>query len=227
MPKISTNETKICHKDIDVRLKIVIMYNQKWSFYSIIPEEYKDAIQLLSKDDKKENKLREMYLGKFPKHGEEPKYIVHAENEYDCLNQAQAVIKVLLTNVVKKRDVIIVFYNPKNRSNYNNHLYNKEHDQIGLQFGLTYAVESSVEDKKVYSMYTEVYSHTKEKEYKRDELSLWNESATIIDDTPKNREMLEALYTSLHTINTKLTEFMKSPDALAEFIKVGMKALAQ
>jgi hypothetical protein len=129
-----------------------------------------------------------------------------------------------MDKAIVQRNVIILFFNPEYEVRYGNHKHNESHPQIGCQIGLTYAVESCVGDKKVYSLYKshEAFGETK---VQRTELSLWNKSVTIIDDTPANRAALESLYEAMNNLILKLKEFASSEEKLLGLIQSNIKLL--
>lgn len=225
MPKISTNEINIYHDDIKKALTIVVMYNQKFHFYAEIPNEFYSVVHHLPEDKLTELSIRIMHESKRWHSVNDPhKKIIVGDSESECLVKMKKCLEFLVDKSVQKRDVIILFYNPKDITNYNEHLMNNEHPMIGLQYGLTYAVETSVGDKKVYSIYTE-YEAFGRKNTNRRELSLWNKSSVIIPDTPHNRETLEQLYHALIALNEKLKSFTSTPEKLLEFIQSNIKLL--
>jgi hypothetical protein len=222
MPKISNNSVLIRHKDIDKRYDIVIMYNQKQHFYSTIPNEFKDVVHHFSEKEMEELFIVENRIGRYD--SKEYTAIIEAETEAECLFRMKECLKILVGKSIEQRNVIIVFYNPKDNCNYNDHRYNKEHPQIGLQFALTYAIETSVGDKKVYSTY-DSYEAFGETHINRHEMNLWNTASTIIPDTKENRKTLEQLYINLDKLNNKLKEFTSTPEKMLEFITTNVKML--
>lgn len=226
MPKISNNHMSIYHKDIKKNYTIVVMYNQEYTFYAVIPPEFKEIVHHLSDTERKDLFIHKKYASKRGSHIVDAAYdaIISATTEGDCLSRMRKCIESLMDKAIQQCKVIILFYNPKDTMNYNEHKYNDQHPQIGLQMGLTYAVETSVGDKKVYSLYRE-YEAFGEKHVDRKELNLWNKAATIIPDTPENREALEYLYNALKLLNEKLTSFTATPEKLLEFIQSNVKLL--
>jgi hypothetical protein len=222
MPKISTNQIQLYHKDIKKNYDIVINYNQKVHFYTIIPDEFKEVVHHLDDELKDGYFITKLLKRKYDE--STYSYVINASSESDCLERTKVCLRALTDKIIEKRNVIIVFYEPNDNMRYNNHLHNDEHPQIGLKFGLTYAVETSVGDKKVYSLYSK-YEAFGKMNTDRKELNLWNKASTIIPDTPENRVMLEQLYSNLDKLNKKLTEFTSTPDKMLEFISSNIKML--
>lgn len=220
MAKVSTHTIKTYQKDIQKEFKLNLMYNSEFKFHMEIPLEFYDVVHHLSNHAElsieKTRKAKGVNVFK---------YYVTAQTESLCLDNTKKCLEHLVDKSVVQRNVIIVFYNPKDLCNYNEHRYNEEHPQIGLQFGLTYAVETSVGDKKVYSIYPEGGYRNGCVLQNRKELHLWNTASTIIPDTPENRATLENLYNAFIGLNEKLKSFMQSPEKLLEFIKSNVKLL--
>jgi len=221
MPKISTNQVKIYHKDIEEYFTLVVMYNQTNRFYIEVPDPFTDIINHLSDEELETLKI----IFNHEKRSSNKK-IISAETEEICIDLMKKAIKNLIDKRIVQRDVIIVFYNPKDECTYGDHRYNKEHPQIGMQIGLTYAIESTLGDKKVYSTY-ETKDWFGDLRTNRTEIRLWNQSATVIPDTPQNRETLERLYDGFVKLNEKMKEFTKTPDSLIAFIDSKLKILGQ
>lgn len=221
MPQISKNNVEIYHEDIRKYYTITVMYNKDEHFYAIVPGEFHDIVHHLSKEE-----MDEMGISKKHKRRFEAEYqpIVSTETEHDCLQGMTKAIKKLTGKAIEQRDVIIVFYNADFTSRYNSHEHNAEHPQIGMQYGLTYAVETSVGDKKVYSLYSKLDWFGEEKTT-RYEIDLYNKASTIIPDTEENRKMLEQLYSNFKELNKRLTEFTSTPETMLELISNGVKML--
>lgn len=225
MPKISNNSISIYHKEIRKDFSVVVMYNKDHFFYAKIPSEFDDIVNHLSDDQLKELFIVRNYKSRSDRFSQQNyTSVISADTEDECLARIKKCISALIDKAIKQRDVIIVFYNGEDRMNYNSHRYNDEHQQIGLKFGLTYAIESTVGDKKVYSTYT-TYDSFGEDKTVRHEMSLWNEAATIIPDTKENRAMLENLYTNLDKLNNQLKKFTGSEEVMLEFISSNIKLL--
>lgn len=225
MPKISSNSISVYNKDIKKRFEVTVMYNQKYLFYAAIPVEFKDIINHLSETERIDFNIVIDYKSKYERSANSPyEAYVKADSEAQCLDRIKKVLEELIIISITKRDVIILFYNPKDVVNYNEHKMNNEHPMIGLQLGLTYAVETSVGEQKVYSVYEE-YKTASYSTKERRQLNLYNKASTIIPDTPENRLKLEQLYEALRILNIKLSEFTSSSDKLLEFISGNVKLL--
>lgn len=226
MAKISNNRIQVYHKDIEKDYDIVIMYNQWHHFFAVIPAEFQQIIHHFSEEENRKLSIVNQRISKYKVLPDS--YVIESETEGDCLSKTKDALKVLVDKSIQQRKVIIVFFNPKDVCQYNNHEYNKEHQQIGLQFGLTYAVETSVAEKKVYSTYTSYKSPFNDEEepiVNRHEIQLWNKASIIIPDTPDNRIMLEQLYSNLITLIGRLKEFTSSSEKMLEFISSNVKML--
>jgi hypothetical protein len=226
MPTISNNSVRVWNKEIDKTYDIVIKYNQKHHFYTNIPESFKEIVHHLTDDEREKMFIQELVKG--PYGSNEYEQIISGETESECLGRIKDCLTVVVDKALVQKKVIIVFYDGADTVTYNNHRYNNEHPQIGLKFGLTYAIETSVGDKKVYSTYTTRRGIIDDKEIvERHELSLWNKAATIIPDTEENRNALELLYTNLNILNEKMKEFTSTPVRMLEFIATNVKMLTQ
>lgn len=210
MPKISKNKIRIIVDHIDEYVEAVIMYNLTHHFYFVISEVFEDIVNLLS--DKEREKLGIFKKYKRAAIASEYVFIIVDDTEKGCLEKVKVCLKKLMTLSVKKKKVIIVFYNSEHTCRYSNHKYNSEHPQIGLQFGLTYADELSYGDSKSYYLNGE-------------KLNLWDESAIIIPDSEENRRVLEQLYFNLNELNKKLKEFTSTPDSMLKAISSNIKML--
>lgn len=222
MPKISKNSIRVHHKDIEKLFDVDIMYNQRYKFYAKIPDEFRDIVIHYSDNRLKELSLEKIYKGKYS--SGDYSFAVCDSNEQDCLNKMKVCLKELIGESIEKRDVIIVFYDPRDITSFGHYKYNKKHPLIGYRFGLTYAVETKVGEDKVYSIYTE-YESFGRKKTNRQEINLMNERCIVIPDTHENREVLEALYSKMVELKDKLKEFTNTPEDMLQFIASGIKML--
>lgn len=230
MPKISNNQITAYHKDIKKFFDIVVMYNQEHTFYAVIPNQFKSVVHHFDNDKMTELGIDIKYKSKSRRwrsdtNQEDYEYIVSDNSEGSCLSKMKKTLEYLVDKSIEQRKVIILFYNAKDECRYNNHLFNNEHPQIGIQFGLTYAIETKVGENKVYSQYRTIDWFGEPRE-ERTELNLWDSAATIIDDTPENRFTLEALYDAFVKLRDKLTSFTATPEKLLEFIASKQKLLS-
>lgn len=229
MPKISNKEFRIRHKNLEKDFKVTVMYNQDHAFYIELPGEFKEVIHTLSESQLSTLGITKRYPTKGMKFETSPYTpIVSKSSELEVIQATKMALEFLLDKTIILKKVIIVFYNSDMTMRYNEHRYNTGHPQIGLQFGLTYAIESTAGDKKVYSTYTERngYPEGHPDRYIRSELGLWGAAATIIDDTEENRKVLESLYSAMASLRTKLKEFTASPDAMLDFIESKVNILS-
>jgi hypothetical protein len=223
MPKISKNNITIYNEHLKKDFEVVVMYNQKHLFYAEIPEEFKDIVHHFDKSEMEKFHITKDFGGGIQKRissGINAKYkaIVIAGTEGECLKNIKQVLSYCVGKSVQMRPVIILFYQSDKHTMYNEHHLNNEHPIVHMEMGLTYCTETSVGDKKVYSIYTERDVFGK-KEMSRRELSLWGRAATIIPDTPENRETLETLYFALQGLRDKIKSFTSTPEKLIEFIE--------
>lgn len=226
MPKISNNDISVYHKDIRRNFKITVMYNQDHLFYAVIPSEFNEIINHLSGTECIELFIHKMYKAKNKNIIKDATFtpIVTAGSEGECLSLMKKCLEQMVNKSIVQRKVIILFYNAKDNCNYNEHRYNDAHPQIGMQFGLTYAIETSVGESKVYSTYRE-WEAFGEKRVDRTELRLYDGASTIIPDTPENRATLETLYNNLALLNSKIKDFTQTPETLLLFIESNIKLL--
>jgi len=221
MAKVGTETISVYHKDIAKEFKVNLMYNSDLKFHIEIPLEFYDIVHHL-------DNLVGLSIKKVKKSKDSDafKYFVIAQTEVLCIGNMKKCLEYLIDKSIVQRNVIIVFYNPKDTCKYGNHIYNEEHPQIGLQFGLTYAVETCVGDKKIYSIYPEGGYIEGCVRKDRKELCLWNTASIIIPDAPENRAILENLYNAFIQLNEKLKSFTQTPEKLLEFIQSGVKLLS-
>lgn len=230
MPKISQNTFKLYHKEVTIDFNIEIHYNSENGFFIKLPPEYIISHSHLNNEQCEKFNTCIIFKNNRERYREDGKGIPIVKGQYEgiCLENFKLLINHLLTSTITKREVIIVFYNPKDNTGYNSHKHNVEHPQIGLQFGLTYATETRVGENLpkyyIYSKNGESVSINHMHESKR-EINLWNSSSTIIDDTPENREFLETMYKALINLNEKMKEFTKTPEALLSLISSNQKLL--
>ncbi len=229
MAKVSTEIVKIYHKDIVKEFKVSVMYDDNYNFHIAIPEEFREIVHILDGSQMIDFNVRKKYKNKkdiilTTANSYEP--VVSSMHKESCLDDFKKVLMFLVNKSINQRDVIIVFFNPKDLCQYNDHFYNEEHPQIGMQFGLTYAVETSVGDDKVYSIYPEGGHYEACTIRNRKEIRLWDKAATIIADTPENREALEGIYKGLILLNEKIKGFTQSPEMLLAFIESNTKLLS-
>ncbi len=224
MTKISTNNISIYHKDIKKDFKVIVCYSTSHKFYIEIPKDLYDVAN--HEDETTRHKYNIKKIFKTKKYTETNyKLVVCGITEDEVIINAELCIKFLLGKSIVQRDVIIVFYNPKDLCDYNGHHYNQEHPQIGMQFGLTYAVETTSGDKKVYSIYPKGGHMQGCINTNRKEINMHNRSGTIIPDTPENREKLESIYNTFIKLNETLTNILKTPENLLGFIQNNTKLL--
>lgn len=219
MPKISNNRIKLYHQDVEEYADVVIMYNSKDKFYSVFPESFSDIIHHLPEEEMKRLKIEKSWSK-----NTKGLIIIKSDSEEGCLSDMKKALTGLIDKRIIKREVIMVFYKSDDKYYYHDESYNVKHPQIGMNFGLSYATETSIEDKKVYSMYREreVFG---ENRIDRREINLYNERVTIIPDTPQNRETLETLYDGFQKLNNKMKELTETPDSLVAFIDSNLKIL--
>jgi len=222
MPKIRTETIHVQHKDIRRTFQLNLMYNGTDKFNIVIPEEYHEIINHL---EDKELEANSVSCKAKSKTSREPIYFTHAETEEECLQRTKKFLHILTDKEIVQRNVILVFYNQNNVGHYGTLRHNKEHPQIGMKYGLTYAVETSVADKKVYSLYIEKQRMDGTTWQDRLEISLWNELVTVIPDTPENRKVLEDIYNAFINLNEKMKTFTKNSDSMLEFIQSKVKML--
>jgi len=223
MGKVGTKIIETYQKDIQKEFRVNLMYNSRLKFHIEIPIEFEEVVLHISRADLMSMGIENILVSKAEK---KYKHYVVAETESQCMEQTKKCLEYMIDKSIIQRDVIIVFYNPKDNVQYGNIVHNAEHPQIGLQFGLTYAVETSVgENNKVYSIYPKEGWRNGCILQNRKELNLWGKICTVIPDTLENRMTLEQLYNAFMQLNKKLTEFTKTPDALLDFIQSNVKLL--
>lgn len=156
MPKISNNKVKIYHKDITKEYDVVVSYNQANKFYAKIDSNFNELLNHLSNKTMNDMNIIPEYEKKQDHYnGIKPNsYLVCGGSEVECLDIMKKALEYLVDKSIEQRKVIIVFYNQANKTQYNSHKFNPEHQIFGFEFALTYAIETTVGDKKVYSIYT-------------------------------------------------------------------------
>lgn len=220
MPKISNNTVNVYNHHIQKSFDVAINYNQQHAFYAQIETAFVEIADHMGDDELKDYKLERSYKTKYRQGSY--KWITAGSNKGEVLSQMKKFLEFATAKTLSHRNVIIVFFTGRDNMRYNNHRYNIEHPQIGLKFGLTYAVETSVTDKKVYSTYN---GNDHRGNPIRQELNLYGEASCIIPDTPENRETLESLYHNLNSLNERLKEFTATPEALLGLISSNQKLL--
>lgn len=230
MPKISTNNIRVFNDNINETFQIEVNYNKDNLFYAVVPEQFNEAWDHLSEAEMKEFKTQKLHKSKHSMFsGGQFKRIVSDSHEAECIESMRKLLQKLIKECIVKKDVIIVFYNPKDNCQYGNFEENKQHPQIGMQFSLTYAQETSVGNgKKIYNVFRHYKSGITEErdETSRREVSVWGGNYTIIDDTPENRIFLEDIYFKLNNLKLALTEYTKSPETLVQLIESKQLLLA-
>jgi hypothetical protein len=223
MPKISNNNVTTITPDGRKNFDVEIFYNSKNHFYAVVPEVLNSQFDHLSEIEKKELHT-EKY---FKKRGDDLfKRIVTGSTERECFERIKSIIDKLIVSTISKRNVIIVFYYPEKGSSYSGHKYNKEHRLIGMNFALCYAIETCIAGgKPIYNIYSE-YEAFGKKNTNRNELNLWSEKYSIINDTPESRLFLELLYKNLDSLINKLEEFTSTPEKLISFISSNQKLIS-
>jgi hypothetical protein len=117
-----------------------------------------------------------------------------------------------------------MFFVPDRGGHFNTHVYNPEHPQQSLIFGLTYAEESDLGGNKSYTIKEEYEEYDGTPKIKRTDTRIWDEGSTVIDDTPENRKVLESLYEKLERLIKSLKEFTKNENVLLQFIENSLKS---
>src|SRR5690349_20078558 len=172
MPKISNNDITIYHADIRKNYKVEIFYNKDLSFYAKIVDDFKEVARHL--DDKV---LKELGISNYRKNMKSDyEQVISDSTEGGCLVKVKKALTYLVDKAVQKKNVIIVFYNSEKETQYGNFQHNDKHPQIGIQFGLTYAVETCVGDKKIYNVYRKWKGMRDEENVDRSEIHLWNKA---------------------------------------------------
>lgn len=220
MPKISTNNIRIYTKKINEDFSIEVHYNQDNLFYAVLPERLNEAWDHLTEEQKKEFGASQYFKSMRDRmNGTNFKRIVSAANEGECLIAMKKVIESLIVSSIITRNVIVVFCNPKDNCQYGSFQENEHHPQIGVQFSLTYAVETRVGNgKNVYNIFKTYTGLRDEVETTRRELNFYGPNYTVIDDTPENREFLENVYSKLVALKDALKEYTQTPESLLQLI---------
>lgn len=217
MARVGHLNITVYGEHINKEFKLALNFNQEHDFHVFLPDELNDSFKHI--EDLNKYSARFHYKNRHETSaGKNWKAMVYGKTESECLASAKEILNYLAGASIKQRNVIIVFYKSDDTCKYNDHRYNNEHPQIGIKFGLTYAVETTLGEKKIYSQYREVDFPSGQK-IDRKELSLWNSAATIIDDTDANREMLERIYTAFVGLREKLNKITETPQALLKFIE--------
>ncbi len=224
MAKIGKRSVTIYHKEMKRTFEYEMLYNSDHLFHAVIPSEFNDAFDHLNETELKELSVKKWHKSKYNRESNYTR-IVHAVNEGTCEAAMKKFIEAVMDSELKRRNVIVLFYNGKDECNYGDHQYNGEHPQIGFQIGLTYCVETTLGEKKVYNLFREETDLDGEKRTIRKEIRIINYHTTIIDDTPKNREFLENIYAKLGWLNKQLKEFTKTEESLLGLIESNQKLL--
>lgn len=221
MPKISKNNIEIRTSDINKYYDVVVHYNQSNLFYSEIPHEFSEIVNHL--EDKE---LTDLFMYKEKIKGTSPsryRFIITAGTETECLTKVKECLSVLVPKNIKKRNVIILDCNTLN-SGFLTNPPQTDFPKANLSLELIYAVETFLDNKKVYSQYR-TYDAFGEQRVQRKELHFGRANITIIDDTPENRAALENIYNAFILLRKKLSEYTQSPEKLMELINSNIKLL--
>lgn len=217
MAKIGKEYIGINKEGIHKSFNVDVEYTRSNGFFIVIPVELQSKAEIL-KDNYSSIVRSKVEV-----------FIVQGKNEMDCINNAKLEFFNLLKSTIKERAVIIVLYEPDNNCTFGEHQYNKEHTQIGLRMGLTYAIEVESLGKLSYFLQEGMLTGdglSPSFRYKSGtNLRIWERGSTIIDDTPDNRLFLETLYLNLKVLNDKLGTFTKTPESMQNFIESKVKLI--
>lgn len=217
MPKIKSYTKTVSNGKSEIRLDYDVMYNQDHHFYIEIPKVFEETFSLMPRDQLKPFNAETVRMGRA--YG---KQIVSSFSEAGVLGHFHDIIKHLLSSTTEERPVIMLFYQDTGGS-YNSHKYNDEHEQLGLLFGLTYAIEIALPgggkkycvEHKVKNLF--VKEGEPEFRVNREFFSPW--SCPIIDDTPENRAKLDSLYIGFKNIKIALESLSKTSESVLNFIE--------
>ena len=226
MPKISKHKIRIDNDTYRKMYDVEVYYNQEHGFYVVMPPELNDAFDLLSDSERKLYHAFKNYKSNRDCRNGIYKRCVGSTTEDTAVSNAKILIEKLVTSEVKQRNVILVFYK-SDTAQYGDHQYNKEHDAIGLQLGLTYCTETKVGEETNYYIYEERDGVFEDKVYKtKRKISIWRNGVTIIDDTKENRVFVESLYKAFQGLIAKLDKFTESKESFLKLISSRQKLLS-
>lgn len=227
MPKISNNQVTIYKETIKLHYTVVIMYNQNNMFYAVVPEEFNEHVKHLTDDERKTLYVSYERTNSRLQTKESSRFIICAETEQLCLERWKTAIKILAEKKIEKRNVIIIHFIPNNTTSYGSMSYNREHTQIGLQFGLAYALETKSGDTKNYKRIHTHKDNNGNEHTSYQDMSIYRGSCTVIDDTEENRLFLNNLYNALKNLHDKLKDYTSTSESILQLIQSGTKLIGQ
>lgn len=231
MPKIGKRNISFYNTNQRLFFEVTMMYSTKLNFYINVPAEYNVVFDHLSESERKHFNSRSWDKHSWQDGGEKTR-IVSTSTEADTIESMTNLLKHLVTLGVKTRNVIIVFYNGDTGeldkdNHYINQGRNREHQPLSLHLSLAYCEEVSIGAIKSYNIKTidtDPFERGKNRTI-RHSVSLSREQCVIIDDTPRNREALEDLYSKLQQLVIKLHSITAAADKLLEYVTLNQKFL--
>ena len=222
MAKIRQTSIRVTNTDVQKYYEVVIQYNSELKFFIEVPKEFYAVLETFSNEELAGLFIEKVYKRRFDQSNY--KFVVSQSSESMCLDRTKDSIRELMNRTVTKREVIIVFFNPKHVTEYGGLAHDKDFPQIGMQYALTYCTESASGDKKVYSIFTMQDCFGEQKEIRTD-VRIWNRNCIVIDDTPSNRFVLEDIYNNLNKLILNLKEFTRDSESVVKFIESNVKLL--
>lgn len=223
MPKIANHVIKIHGEKITESYKVEINYNSSEGFYIRVPEILLPAYSHLTDQDKITHNASFFYKRKMDHYNGKGTPIVSGDSEANVCENARKLFLKLAQSAITERPVILIFYEDKETGR--NHHTTQGFDPTGLEFGLTFCIETSVAGgDPVYYEYTE-RERFGEPVIDRRAIHVWNSNCTIIDDTPGNKEFVINLYKALKELRTKMKNFTSTSEKFLQLIASNQKLL--
>lgn len=200
MAKIADVNIRVGTTTGNSNFRVPVNYKNGKFFVSVPKEFYPNAF-LMSQEDRQKYGL----VTVFKKRGAEADYAVSNDVEARAVDSLTRMIAEILNSSIVVRDVIMIRFD-NSVTTWGEHRYNREHEIIGCQYGLTYAKEHRMagEGKVMYILPN------------GRRLEPWK--CTVIDDTPENRHVVEHIYAAMKKLIADLTGIMSTEQAMQLFI---------
>lgn len=226
MPKIGIRsksfEIDYVKHDIDFE----VHYSSELKFFAVLPKEYREKVDLLTDQEKKDFAIR-MERGGKSTWSQNGKPVVISETEAGAIDLMVKLLNHFISATSKRREVILVWFSQETeKGNYYN--YNEQHRKIGATIGLFYCTEiSSGNVFKYWKLEKSQFNWmgSGENRETRSAVTWYGDGPLILEDTPENRSKAEALYLAMKTLSERLKDLTSSGEKLLEYIQPNLKLI--